>query len=239
MSSESLVFPTRPRASILVLKPRITLEAAKQSAEAGKLPLFPTVKKSLFGPKPEEIIQVQAVEKDYQDYIRVRGFYSVKYIKRNTYMIQVDANVTEVTCGNASFKPADKTVKFEVDERKIYSNEMTLLYNADAKQAKPEIIPQADAEENPFLALSEAKIDVKQFDSLEETVFNNAIDVLKLLLCRTSDQMDKSEEERLDLREFTHIFIPHYKTTIKNVKTGEAKSITIDGMTGSTLLSGA
>ena len=93
MSSQSIVLPTKPRASIIVLKPHITLEAAKQSAETNKLPLFPSVKKTLFGPKPEEIIQLQTIEKIYQNFVRVQGVYLVRYLKKNTYTIQVDTNV--------------------------------------------------------------------------------------------------------------------------------------------------
>jgi len=233
-SAPSLILPTKPTASVVVLKTPVAQTSAKEIAEKAKLSLFPTLRRSILGPKPEELIQLQSIEKRYENFIRVHGVYSVRYVKGNVYPTQVEANVIEVMCGTASFKPIDRMVNIEVEERKVYKNELTLVYTGQASETKLEVIPAVDSEESPSSVLSGAKIDVKRFGRLEETVFSLATNVLKLRICEVPDEVGRIEEERLDLTEFTHVFVPAYSATFKQVKTNETKTLGIDGVTGKT-----
>ncbi len=188
----------------------------------------------MFGPRPEELIQVQSVDKSYENFIRVHGVYSIRYVKSNAYPVQIDANVVEVMCGGTSFKPVDRVVKVEVDERKVYKSELTIVYDNHGDERKLDLIPAAETEGQPASILSEAKIDIKRFGRLEETVFSMATNVLKLRICQVPDEVSRIEEERLDMPEFAHVFVPSYKATIRHVKTNETRVLQIDGATGKT-----
>lgn len=228
----SLLLPRKPVASVVVIKTLISPSAAREIAEKAKLSLSPQVKRGLFGPRPEELIQVQSVDKGYENFVRCRGVYSIRYLKSNAYSNRVDENVVEVLCGNASFKPVDRVVKIEVDERKLYRREATILYDKDGDELKIEVIPQVEVEGQPSSILSEAKIDVKRFGRLEETVFSMATNVLRLRICDVPDEVGRIEEERMDIPEFAHVFVPVYRATVRHVKTNETMALRIDGVTG-------
>jgi len=109
---------------------------------------------------------------------------------------------------------------------------LTLVYNGHADETRPDVIPTADIEENPPSILSEAKIDLKRFGRLEDTVFSLATNVLKLRICEVPDEVGRIEEQKLEMTEFAHIFVPVYMATLRHVKTNETRTLRVDGVTG-------
>jgi len=227
----------------IIYKPAITPESASGAVEKIKLSLFaePTKKSGvpgisgiggLFGPRPEQLITVQKVEKIFETYVRIHAQYSVEYYKKSSYAAQVEPNVVEVICGNVSYTPSGGMVKIEADERKVYQNEGTVVFDKSANEVKPEVIPTGIPEENPQAVLVTAGIDSGRIKRLEDAVLSLALNVFKFRICQSPDEISRTKTESLAITEFSTFHTPFYLVTVAHQKTGESRIVQIDGVTG-------
>lgn len=231
----------------IVNKAVVTPDVARGSVEKIKLSLFAEPAKKpgspirgvagdllegLLGPKPEQLITVQKVDKTYETYVRIHAQYSVEYYKKSSYEAQVEPNVIEVISGNVSYAPADGRVRIEAEERKIYQNEGTTVFDKSANEVKPEVIPTAAPEENPEAALTAAAVDSGRIKRLEDTVLSLALNVFKFRICQPPDEISRMKTESLAITEFSTFHTPIYQVTVAHTKTGETRVVQIDGVTG-------
>jgi hypothetical protein len=81
--TERMEISLRPLTALYVNRAVISEEAARGIAEKAKLALFGIPpKKPLFGPKPEDLVKIVKVDKYYDNCIRIRGAYSIEYLKK-------------------------------------------------------------------------------------------------------------------------------------------------------------
>ena len=105
------------------------------------------------------------VEKRYDYYLRVGGVYSIEYMKKNFYPINVDPNVVEVVSGSRSYQPENGVAHLEADERKIFQKEGVVAYNA-ADEIPLTSVPAGELEANAKAALDLARINPESFARL-------------------------------------------------------------------------
>jgi hypothetical protein len=224
----------------IAFKAAVTQEAVQGAVEKIKVSLFAESAKKpvvpgiggLFGPKPEQLIVVQKIEKAYETYVRIHVQYSVEYYKKNFYEARVEPNVVEVTSGNMSYTPVDGLVKIEADEKKVYQSEGTAVFDKSANEVKPEVIPAGSPEESPQAVLSAAGVDLGKIKRLEDIVLSIALNVFKFRICHAPDEISRVSTETLSITEFSTFFAPVYRATVAHQKTGETKVVAIDGITG-------
>lgn len=233
----------------IAFKAAVTPEAVQGAVEKIKVSLFAEPAKKpgipgiggiggLFGPKPEQLIVVQKIEKAYETYVRIHAQYSVEYYKKNFYEARVEPNVVEVVSGNMSYTPSDGLVKIEADERKVYQNEGTAVFDKSANEVKPEVIPAGSPEESPQAVLSAAGVDLGKIKRLEDTVLSLALNVFKFRICQAPDEISRIRTETLAITEFSTFFAPVYRAMVAHQKTGETRVVVIDGITGQMVTGG-
>ena len=226
----------KPPTALFVNRTVITEDGARGIAERAKLAMFGIPpKKPLFGPKPEDLVKIVKVDKHYNNCIRIRGAYSIEYIKRNYYPIRVEDNVLEVTSGSQTYKSEGGTIQIVADERKVYLKEGIVAFNNEADEIAPESFPIGELEANANAALALARIDPVSFKRLEDTALAMTINVFKFRICQAPDEINQVVREVLSFTEFAMIFTPYYVVTLEDQRTKTAKIMQIDGVTGRTL----
>ncbi len=234
--TEIMEISPKPPTALFVNRTVITEDAARGIAEKAKLAMFGIPpKKPLFGPKPEDLVKIVKVDKHYNNCIRIRGAYSIEYIKRNYYPIRVEDNVLEVTSGSKTYKSEGGTIQIGADERKVYQKEGIVAYNNEADEVSVENFPIAELEANAKAALALARIDPASFTRLEDTTIGMAITLFKFRICQAPDEIGQVVKEVLSFTEFAMIFTPDYVITLEDQRTKATKIMQIDGVTGRTL----
>jgi hypothetical protein len=234
--NETMEISPKPPTALFVNRTVITEDAARGIAEGAKLAMFGVPpKKPLFGPKPETLVKIIKVDKQYNNCLRIRGAYSIEYIKRNYYPIRVDDNVLEVTSGNQIYKPEGGNIQIVADERKVYHKEGAVAFNGAADEIPLESFPIGELEANGRAALALARIDPASFARLEDTAVAMAVNVFKFRICQAPDEIGQVVSEALSFAEFAMIFTPYYVVTLEDQRTKATKTMQIDGMTGRTL----
>mgnify|MGYP000374327853 CR=1 FL=1 len=227
-----------PKRKIVVYKTLVDPTVVKIAGEKLKTKVF--TRFMFLKPRPEEIQNV-SVEKYYEPYFLVDGSYSMDYYRKRFYTLNVDRRVQEVIILDKTLTPdlpktrskkPYKSITLEGEERLLYENKACLLLNEAGREVNPRQVPSAPCEEHPKKVLKEFKEITKNVDMAP----NKEIDILKSKIVRRPTDIERVVQEQFQVSERSVIYKPVYKLKFKNVRTGEVKTVKIDGVTGRPIL---
>jgi len=218
---------------IIVYKSRVDPTIVKLTAEKMKNKLF--IKFGFSKPRPEEI-KVVSVDKYYEPYILVDANYSVDFYKKKVYTFGIDSETEEVRVLGEKFKPetevsptgeSRKVIKLEAEECVSYKDRAYIILDKTGREISPDEVPSAPSEDHPQKILKEfgKKAGKVKISPQKE------IEMVKARIVKRPPNVDRVENELFQISEHAVIYSPIYEITFRNVKTGEEKSIRIDGVT--------
>ena len=218
---------------VIVYKSRVDHTIIKLTAEKMKSKLF--VKFGFSKPRLEEI-RVVSVDKYYEPYILVDAKYSIHYYKTKVYTLDVDNETEEVRILGEAFKPeivvgptgeSRKVIKLEADGCSSYEDRAYVILDRTGREIPPDQVPSAPSEDQPHKILKEAGKKAGRVKFSRQKV----IETVKAKIVKRPPDADRIEDELFQISEHAVIYSPIYEVTFRNVKTGEEKTIKIDGVT--------
>lgn len=223
-----------PERKTVVYKTLVDPTVIKIAGEKIKTRLF--TKLWFLKPKPEEIQNV-SVEKHYEPYFLVDGDYTIDYYRKHYYTFNIDGKVQEVIILGKKLKPdlpkkftrtPYKSITLEGEERLLYKSRVCLILDEAGREVDPKRVPAAPSEEHPKKALANLS---ETMEKLKATP-NRDVDVLRSKIVKRPPNVERVVKELFRVSERSVIYVPVYKLAFKNVRTGEMKTVKIDGVTG-------
>lgn len=217
----------------IVYKTLVDPTVVKITGEKMKDTLF--VRLGFLRPKPEEV-QCVSVDKYYEPYIVVSGKYSIDYYRRRIYTIEVDGDVREVVLLRQSFKPvppkkpakkAYKVIRLVGEERLFYEDAAYLILDKRGREVAPEQVPQAPSEEEPEKILAEFGEKIEKL----EIAADMEVGVIRSKIVKRPSDIERIVEELFEVSERAIIYTPIYEVGFQNIRTGDVKTVKIDGIT--------
>jgi len=210
---------------IIVYKSRFDSTVIKSTAEKMKGELFSGVFRK---PKPEEI-RVVSIDKYYKPYIVVDGKYTIDYYKKCIYTIEVEETMREIVILDKTFKPetlgeSRKAIKLEGEGLFSYEDTAYIVLDGEGREVDPEQLSYAPSEENPEEVL-------KKFGEVKVPPQKD-VDILRSRILKRPQDVDRVHEELFAVTERAVIYVPVFKVTFQNIKTGEKVAAKIDAVTG-------
>ena len=222
------------RRKVIVYKSRVDPTIVKLTAEKMKSKLF--VKFGFSKPRLDEI-RVVSVDKYYEPYILVDANYSIDYYKTKVYTLDVDNETGEVRILGKTFEPetvvdtttgeSRKVIRLEVEECSSYEDKAYIILDRTGREIPPDQVPSAPSEDHPHKILKE----VGKKAGKVKIPPQKEIELVKARIIKRPPDADKIENEIFQISEHAVIYSPIFEITFRNVKTGEEKSIRIDGVT--------
>ena len=212
----------------IVYEANIDPAVIRVSGEKLKQQLF--TKFGLFKPKSEEI-QFISLDKYYEPYIVISGKYFLDYYRKCTYVFKVDQGVREVVLLDRKFLPetskATKTIRLRGEERLNKKDKAFLILDKDGKDAMVDNLPSAPSEKKPEKIIAEYKI--------EELPENMDVNYVRHRIAEHPKDLSRIVEEVFEITDRSVIYTPRFKLLFRNMKTGDEKVMTIDGVTSQKL----
>ena len=225
---------TSPTKENIVERKTIVYEAPidptviRVSGEKLKQQLF--TRFGLLKPKPEEI-QFISLDKYYEPYIVISGKYFIDYYRKCTYVFKVDEAVREVVLLNYKFLPetskSNKVIKLPGEERLTKEAKAFLIVDQNGKDAQVDNLPSAPSEKKPEKVLTEFGI--------KELAENVDVNFVRKRIAKRPKDVSRVVEEVFDITDRSVIYTPRFKLLFKNLKTGEEKTMILDGVTSKRL----
>jgi len=212
----------------IVYEANIDPTVIRVSGEKLKQHLF--TRFGLFKPKSEEI-QFISLDKYYEPYIVISGKYFLDYYRRCTYVFKVDERVKEVMLLNHKFLPetskSSKTIKLHGEERLIKEGKAFLILDKNGNDAMVDNLPSAPSEKKPEKVIAEYRI--------EALGKNVDVSFVKERIGKRPKDVSRVVEEVFEITDRSVIYTPRFKLLFRNLKTGEEKTMFIDGVTSKKL----
>jgi len=231
--TEILVEPTPQsliKPKVIVCKTLVDPTVAKLTADKYKSAAFT---KFGFLRPPSWQIQQKTIEKDYGIYLVVDGKYTIDYYRKNKYKISVDKKVQEVVLLNQTLKPEPtrdpykKSLVLEGQERIVYESKAYIVLDAKGREVSSWKIPSAPSEERPEEVLAEF-----QKAKPLKTTPTNGVDLLRSRIVKRPSDIEGVSQETFEIADHAVVYVPVYLVGLQDLKTGEEKTIKIDGVTG-------
>jgi hypothetical protein len=218
---------------IIVYKSRVDPTIVKLTAEKMKNKLF--IKFGFSKPRPEEI-RVVSVDRYYEPYILIDANYSVDFYKTKVYRLDVDNETEEVRILDRTFEPetivddageSHKIIKLEAHECSSYENKAYVILDKTGREIPADQVPSAPSEEHPNKVLKEVG------KKAGKVTFSpgKGVEMIKARIVKRPQEADIIQNELFQISEHAVIYSPIYEITFRNMKTGEERSIRIDGVT--------
>ena len=208
----------------IVYEANIDPTVIRVSGEKLKQQLF--AKFGLFKPKSEEI-QFISLDKYYEPYIVISGKYFLDYYRKCTYIFKVNEEVKEVVLLNYKFLPevdkSSRVIKLAGEERLIKEAKAFLILDKNGKDATVDNLPSAPSEKKPEKVIEEFGI--------EELAENVDVNFVKERIAKRPKDISRIVEEIFEVTDRSVIYTPRFKLLFRNVKTGEEKTLVLDGVT--------
>jgi len=223
-----------PERKTVVYKTLVDPTVIKIAGEKLKNRLF--TKLWFMKPRPEEI-QNMSVEKCYEPYFLVDGNYIIDYYRKRYYTFNIDRKVQEVIILDKTLKPdlpkkfskiPYKSITLEGEERLVYKNGACLILDEAGRVVDPKRVPAAPSEEHPKKLLANLRETMEKLKATQD----KDVDVLRSKMVRRPPDVERVVQELFEVSERSVIYVPVYKLAFKNVRTGEVKTVKIDGVTG-------
>jgi hypothetical protein len=237
VSDEKIVISTETNPSCekvaerktIVYETRIDSTVIKVAGEKLKTQLF--TRFGFMKPKPEDIRFI-SIDKYYEPYMVVSGRYVIDYYRKCAYTIKVDRKVLEVILLNNKLnpnKPMDPSakdhnvIKLEGEERLINEAKTSLILDRYGEEATLKKLPSAPSERNPKKIL--AAFGVK------EIAPDADLNIIRSRILKRPKDINRLVNELFEVSERAVIYTPRFRVLYKNVKTGEEKTVELDGVT--------
>ena len=212
----------------IVYEANIDPTVIRVSGEKLKQQLF--TRFGLFKPKADEI-QFISLDKYYEPYIVISGKYFIDYYRKCTYVFKVDEAVKEVVLLDHKFMPeiskSSKIIKLLGEERIVKNAKAFLILDKNGKDATVENLPSAPSEKKPEKVLAEFGI--------EELAKQEDVNFVRERIAKRPKDVSRIVEEVFDITDRSVIYTPRFKLLFRNLKTGEEKTMIIDGVTSKKL----
>ena len=217
----------------IVYKTLVDISTVKIIAEKLKSRLF--VKFGLLKSKPKEISCV-SVEKFYEPFLAVDAKYSAEYLRRREISLTVDNDVQEVKIGEQTFKPlptSEKTseIKIPVFERIVTEKKAYIMFDKFGNEIDPANVPHAPFEEKPEEVLNAYSNKIENLEFPPDT----ELQIVRSRLMEESPDIQEIVNRSFEVSDRVIMYVPYYKVTFRNLRTGEEKTVKIDGVTGKTV----
>ncbi len=218
---------------VIVYKSRVDPTIVKLTAEKMKNKLF--IKFGFSKPRPEEI-RVVSVDRYYEPYILIDANYSVDFYKTRVYTLDVDNETEEVRILDKTFEPetivdatgeSHKIIRLEAHECSSHENKAYVILDKTGREIPADQVPSAPSEEHPNKVLKEVGKKVGKLTFSPE----KGVEIIKARIAKRPQEADMIENELFQISEHAVIYSPIYEITFRNIKTGEERSIRIDGIT--------
>ncbi len=226
-----------PKRKTVVYKTLIDPTVTKIAGEKIKTSLF--TKLWFMKPRPEEIQNV-SIEKYYEPYFLVDGDYTIDYYRKRFYTFSIDGKVQEVVILNKTLKPdlpkkfsktPYKSITLEGKERVLYKNRACLVLDETGREVNPRRVPSAPSEESPKKALANLGEAMKRLRAAPD----REVDVLRSKIVKRPPDVERVVQELFMVSERSAIYVPVYRMAFKHLRTGEVKTVKINGVTGRTI----
>lgn len=223
-----------PARKIIVYKTLVDPTVIKIAGEKLKTRVF--TRFGFLKPKPEEIQNI-SVEKHYEPYFLVDGYYTIDYYRKRFYTFNIDKKVQEVIIFDKTLQPdlpkqayatPYKSITLEGEERLLHENKRCLILDEAGREADPRRVPSAPCEEHPKKALAKFS---KSLESLKAAP-DKEVNALRSKIVKRPPDAERVIKELFEVSERSVIYTPVYKLAFKNMKTGEIRTARIDGVTG-------
>lgn len=218
---------------IIIYKTCIDPTVIKLAVERIKKELF--VKSGFLKPKPEDIKYI-SIDKAYEPYVFADGKYFIDYYRRRTFTFNVNEETQEVIFFDRPFKPEPETdpsigeqmvIKIEGEEHFFNEDKGYIILDKAGNEVSVEQVPFAPSEEDPKKILNESSEKIGKL----ELSLNEEIDILRSRIVKKPSGVYRVANELFEISDRSVIYIPIYEISFENVKTGEKKSVRIDGVT--------
>ena len=221
---------------VVFYKTLVDPSVAKITGEKLKANLF--VRLRLFRPKLEEV-QFESIDKYYEPYIAVSGKYAIEYYRKQTYTLQVDADVREVVLFDRTLIPETSTttqttmnkIVVEGAERRFYEDEAYLILDKQGQEVSLTQVPTAPSEEKPVEISEEYREKTRRLQLSPDM----EVSVLRSKLVKRPTNVQRVVHELFEVSERTVIYTPIYEVIFKNTRTEDTKAIKISGVTSKLL----
>ena len=219
---------------VIVYKSKVDPATLKQKAEEMKNELFI---KRFSKPKPEDI-HVVSVDKHYEPYVLVDAKYRIEYFTNKTFTFDITEKAKVVKILGETLKPKRvpipdtdpeqfrKVINLKGQEWSYYEDKAYFILNKSGNEISPDQFPIAASEDNPRKIL-------KEFGKNAEKVKVSNREVLAMAKSKTIQRptdVDDVDKEIFQVKEYAIIYNPIYKITLRNEKTKEEKTVSIDGV---------
>lgn len=192
------------------------------------------VKFGLLKPKPHEVRCV-SIEKFYEPFLAVNARYVVDNYREHDILFDVDNDVKEVLVGEQVFKPEPqneespvKNVTLPVSERITIEKKVYIIFDGSGNEIDPEKLPYAPSEEHPKKVLKEYKEKVQKLEMPPDA----ELELIRSRIVEETVDAEKTAWRSFEVSDRVLMYIPYYEIVFENAKTGETKTIKIDGITG-------
>jgi hypothetical protein len=178
-------------------------------------------------------IRQESIEKDYEVYVLVDGKYTVDYYRKSSYIFTVNEKVQDVIIFEHTLKPEStrdiyrKSVQLEGQEHMVQHLKSCVVLDAEGREILPQRVPSAQSEEHPEEVLEE----FKKTKPLK-TPLSNGVDVLRSKIFKRPPEIAHIARETFEIVDHAIIYVPVYKARLKDLKTGQEKTIKISGVSG-------
>jgi hypothetical protein len=216
----------------IVCKTLVDVSVVKIIAEKFKNRIF--MKFGLLKPKPNEV-QCVSIEKFYEPFLAVDARCVIDYHRKREISFEVDNDVQEVRIKKQVFKPElgdeenpARKVTLPVSERIANEKKVYMIFDRFGNEINPDKMPYAPSEENPEVVLEEYKEKVEKLEMPPDA----ELEIIRSRMIEENANAEKTAWQSFDVSDRVVMYIPFYKIVFENVRTGEAKAIKIDGVTG-------
>jgi hypothetical protein len=210
----------------IVYEAHIDPTVIRVAGEKLKKQLFTKFAFSWFQPTSDDI-QFVSLDKYYEPYIVISGKYFIDYFRKCTYIFKVDDGVKEVVLLDNKFDPetskSSRIVKLHGEERLINEAKGFLILDKNGKDSNADNMPSAPSEKKPKKAIEEYGI--------EELPEDADVNFIRERIAKRPKDVYRIVKEVFEVTDRSVIYTPRYKLLYRNVKTGEEKTLVLDGVT--------
>jgi glutamine synthetase type III len=230
--SETAVSEKVAERRTIVCKTLVDVSVVKIIAEKFKNRIF--MKFGLLKPKPHEV-QCVSIEKFYEPFLAVDARCVIDYHRKREISFEVDNDVQEVRIKKQVFKPElrdeenpVRKVTLPVSERITNEKKVYMIFDRFGNEIDPDKMPYAPSEENPGMVLEEYKEKVEKLEMPPDA----ELEIIRSRIVEETANAEKTAWQSFEVSDRVVMYIPFYEIVFENVRTGEAKAIRIDGVTG-------
>ncbi len=236
MSHPEIVLQSMVDIRTVVLKPHLDQGDVQLIGEKIKRSLFS--KRFGFKLKVEDV-RFLSCETYFEPYLIIGGKYILDYCKKHVFKVNVHEKTTKVLVGGQEFESEQidpdiksRAIRVKGEEYAHHEKQTYFILDRMKREIEPEKLPIS-----PFRIQREGFSPNSNFKSMQISD-EMQIEFLKARIARRPVGVGEIIREVFEITERTIIYYPMYELTFENAKDKKDATITINGITGETILNG-